>query len=121
MLSDTLDIARRADEAARRERLASPEIIQSARAVRHAAVGSALRHAFVKTTPGATTVVTCYLDTDLTGEEISVKCKICNGGESLEDAYPTLVAGDPITVWHDGTDWWCLNNFQNNVECSCVI
>ncbi len=88
--------------AARAERHQSPQVIQRGGAVRHG--GGRARRAFVKTTPGATTSVDVYLDTDATGTEVTVSCYIYGGG-NLEDAFPTLVDGMPLWVQNDAGTW----------------
>ncbi len=68
--------------------------------------GNEVHRAFVKTTPGATTSVDVYLDTDASDTEVTVSCYIYGGG-NLEDAYPTLVDGMPLYVQYDSaTSAW---------------
>lgn len=71
MISEAMKQSAQSDQAARRERLSSPEVIQKSRAARHPS-GSGIHRAFIKTTPDAVSTVTCYLDVPLTGQEITV-------------------------------------------------
>jgi hypothetical protein len=77
------------------------------------------RVAYVKTAPGATTTVTCYLDTDGTGREITVSCFIAQGGGALNAAIPLLADGDGIMVSKVGGTWRCLTTFQPTETCDC--
>ena len=64
-IRETIDVAARADAAARRERLASPQVIQSGRAVRHAAVASTVKFYIVIGAATGDGVYMCYeLDLD---------------------------------------------------------
>jgi len=108
----------RSDRAGREERLASPEVVQRGRAVRHQAAGDGVvRRARVKTTPGAVDYVTCNLGSE-TGEEITAYCDICNG-TALNDASPLLAAGMYISVYREGGVWRCAAPFQGYEECVC--
>ncbi len=62
-----------------------------------------LRRAFVKTTPGATTTLICFLDVDTTGEEVNIECTIYGGG-NLDEAHPAFVDGDPLWVAYNTID-----------------
>lgn len=67
--------------------------------------------AFVKTTPGAVTSVSCWFsETDGTGETISVPCDIAGGG-NLNAAVPRLTDGDELKVVKIGTTWHCIDKF----------
>ena len=76
--------------------------------------------AYVKTAPGAATTVTCYLDTDGTGEEITVNCCIC-GGSALNSAIGRLEDGKPLFVVYITAleAWWCIGSpFQATTDCT---
>ena len=77
-----------------------------------------IRKAYVKTTPGAVTTVTCYLDTDSTGDEITVTCSVV-GGSALNSAIPRLTDGDLIFVSNIDSTWYCLTVFQTSEDCDC--
>jgi len=78
--------------------------------------GTEIRVAYVKTAPGATTTVACYLDTDATGEEITVNCEIC-GGTALNSAVPRLADGERIFVVYKNGAWWALALFNASTSC----
>ncbi len=63
-----------------------------------------IKKAYVKTTPGATTTLNCWLGVDTTGEEINVACVIYGGG-NLNVAIPALVDGMYIWVKRVGATW----------------
>ena len=80
--------------------------------------GTSIRIAYVKTTPGADTTVDCYLDTDVTGEEIEVTCSIAGLGV-LNAALPRISDGDLIFVANISGTWYCLTVFQESEDCVC--
>ncbi len=61
------------------------------------------RRAFVKTTPGATTTLVCFLDVDTTGTQVDVECTIYGEG-NLDEAHPAFVDGDPLWVAYNAVD-----------------
>ncbi len=64
--------------------------------------GVPVRRAFVKTAPGATTTLECFLAVDTTGTEIDVECDIYGGG-NLNEAHPSFTDGLPLWVaYYDG-------------------
>ncbi len=112
MPKETNKTAERIDLAAQREQLSSPQVIQQTNAVRHAGD----RRAFVKTAPGATNQVQCYLDVDLTGSVITVVCDLV-GTSYLNEAVPRLAAGVPLWVkYHQGT-WRAKQLFSASEDC----
>ena len=75
-----------------------------------------IRLAFCKTAASSGTSIVCYLDTDETGEEITVECSI-SGGSDLNTAIPRLTDGLEILVWQiNGV--WKTNTFQATTDCS---
>ncbi len=83
--------------------------------------GTQIHRAYCKTDATANSIITCYLDTDGTGEEITVYCKIA-GGSNLDGCDPHLVDGLEIPVWQDndpilGVVWKCLWGFQDWGGC----
>ncbi len=78
--------------------------------------GSAVRSAFCQEDATANTQITCFLDTDATGEEVEVYCSIC-GGSALNEAIPRLTDGERIAVYRDGDYWWCCTTFQATEDC----
>jgi len=79
--------------------------------------GGAVTHkAYAKAAAGAGTTIVCYLDTDATGEEITVNCEIA-GGSALNAASPLLAAHDMICVWNDDGTWRPKQTFDNTGEC----
>ncbi len=79
---------------------------------------SLVRKAFVKTTPGATVTVECYLDTNDTGEVITVTCEVI-GGTALNSVVPRLGTGIMIPVWDDSGTWRPFFPYQTSENCDC--
>ncbi|MCK4959192.1 MAG: hypothetical protein KAT00_07320, partial [Planctomycetes bacterium] len=80
--------------------------------------GGGVRMAYVKTTPGAVSTVDCYLDTDGTGDEVTVTCSIA-GGSQLNSAIPRIADGDLIYIAEIDGSWVCLTTFQTTEDCDC--
>ncbi len=78
-----------------------------------------IKKAYVKTTPGATTTLACYLDKDTTGTEISVACVI-DGGGNLNAATPRLTDGEYIWVKRVGAAWVNVTPFHVSVVPTVV-
>ena len=76
-----------------------------------------IRKAYAKVAAGAGTTIVCYLDTDITGEEITVTCEIV-GGTALNSAIPRLAISDMITVWKDSNTWRSIMTFQASQDCT---
>ena len=74
-------------------------------------IGGAIRIAYVRITPTDSNIVDVYLDTDITGEEVSVTCSITDGND-LNQAWPHLTTGDQIFVAKIGGTWYCLTVFH---------
>jgi len=115
------DIIARSDksaEAGRRERLVSPESIESSRAVRHAA-----RQRWAKTKEAATANdhITCdLLDSDGDPmEEIEVYCYLINT-TALNTASPRLLSDVPMPVTYSFGQWRCIWPFEGDEECVCT-
>lgn len=79
--------------------------------------GTQIRKAFVKTTPGASTSVVCFLDVDTTGTEVTVSVKIYAGGGNLNTAEPALVDGDDFLVYNDNGTWRNVTTFFRVDSC----
>jgi hypothetical protein len=75
-------------------------------------IGGAVRVAYVKTTPGATNLVDVYLDTDATGEEVTVTCSVLGLSTNLNEAVPLLTDGAQMFVAKMNGIWYCLNLFH---------
>jgi hypothetical protein len=115
MIRETM---RRSERLAEIEKRRSPEMIQTGRAVRPGGEegASAIHSAFCKNDAGSGSTIVCYLDTDSTGDEITVYCSICRG-IALNAAFPYLMDGDRIFVFNDGTYWRALQIFQGWEAC----
>ena len=74
--------------------------------------------AYCKDDAGSGSTITCYLDVDSTGEEITVNCHIC-GGSALNAAVPRLADGDEMLVSLMDGNWYCLTVFQTTEDCDC--
>lgn len=110
-LSSTLKRVEQIDKKARQERQTSPQIIQKTKAVRHPS-GSDIHKAFCKTDAGGGNTLTCYLDTDETGTEITVHFNISPSGSNLSDSIRRLSIGNQISIAKIDDDWWCTEGFQ---------
>ena len=75
-----------------------------------------LHKAYAKAAAPASGTITCYLDTDATGTEISVVCEVA-GGTNLNAAFPRLADGDMIAVWYDVDTWRSVMTFQATGTC----
>jgi hypothetical protein len=76
--------------------------------------GGAGQHAFCKTDAGSGTTLVCFLDTDITGTEITVDFSIANG-DNLNQASPPLTTGLRIPVYTVGGDWF-FNGLLNGAK-----
>ena len=124
-VTETIDRSARANDAARRERLASPDVIQKGRAVRHP-MGAGIRLA--KTTESATANdhITCNLldydgveITEGEGAGIEVYCSISNG-TALNTSAPRLEDDQVIPVAYICNNWWCTGVFNGSDDCVCT-
>lgn len=77
---------------------------------------TAIHKAYAKAAAGAGNTIVCYLDTDTTGDEITVNCEIV-GGSALNAAFPRLADGSMIAVWADGDTWRSVMTFQATGPC----
>ncbi len=77
------------------------------------------RVAYCKNAAGAAVTITCYLDTDGTGTEITVSCSISQGGTKLNEAIPRLADGDWLMVTKVGATWRCSTIFSPSIICDC--
>ena len=107
------------DQAGRRERLASPNVIQAGRAVRHAT----MEQRFAETTESAPANdhITCNLLNSYGDavKEIEVYCTIVNG-TLLNDCDPRLPTGVVIPVAYFMNKWHCLWPFMGSEDCVCT-
>jgi len=75
----------------------------------HGRIGTNVRRAFVKSTPASGSTVDVYLDTDGTGEEVTVTCTFYDdsgeGGSFADTIRPKLTDGTPFVVFLDGGTW----------------
>ena len=79
--------------------------------------GTVLHNAYAKAAAGAGTTIVCFLDTDATGDAITVTISIA-GGSNLNYALPRLEYGTLLTVWKDGDTWRNAGNpFQASGPC----
>lgn len=78
--------------------------------------GGGLRKAYASAAAGAGATISCYLDTDATGELVTVNCPIC-GGSALNTAIPRLADGSLIMVWNDAGTWRSVMTFQATEDC----
>jgi hypothetical protein len=78
--------------------------------------GHAVRKAYVNGSVSTNTVQACFLDTDTTGEAISVYCSVC-GGSDLSAAIPRLADGKLLPVFFDGEYWRATTVFQATEDC----
>ncbi len=75
--------------------------------------------AFCKNDAGDATTITCYLDVDGTGEEITVNFSILGpGGTKCNAAVPRLKDGSLIFV-KKFEAWWCTTPLKASKNCDC--
>lgn len=86
--------------------------------VRMSASGSDTRKAFCKVAAGASSTIVCYLDTDTTGEEVTVTCNVVPAS-NLNEAAPRLADGTPIFVKMVNGTWECVQTFIGSEDCDC--
>lgn len=77
---------------------------------------SGLRLAYCKTAAGTGSTIVCYLDTDTTGQEITVNC-ILFESSNLNTCKPTLTDGQAIPVFQVGANWYCAWWFMLGEAC----
>lgn len=75
------------------------------------------RVAYCKVNAGSGATIACFLDTDTTGTEITVYCRLFEGATNLSDCTPKLQDGDAIDIYFDGTNWRCFYAFIFTEEC----
>ncbi len=122
MISETIRRSAQSDQAARRERLRSPEVIQKSRAVRHPEIGI-VRLAKTKESATDNDHITCNL-LDMHGSEVTsgwgagieVYCTIMNG-TALNEASPLIETNKLLPVSYIFDHWRCANVFQGYEEC----
>lgn len=78
--------------------------------------GHGMRHAYCKTNADAGFSIQCYLDTNLTGEEITVYCNTFEA-TALSGCVPLLTIGRVIPVYKIGEYWFCAWWFSGTEEC----
>ena len=79
--------------------------------------GTGIRHAYCKTAAGAGFNIQCYLDTNLTGTEITVYCNTFEA-TALSACIPLLTAGRVIPVYKVGEYWFCAWWFSGTELCA---
>lgn len=80
--------------------------------------GGVIRNAYCKVAASTGATIVCYLDTDATGDEITVTCTLI-GTTNLNECFPTLSDGTMMPVWYDnaGEVWRSLWWFQKKEAC----
>ncbi len=78
-----------------------------------------VRLAYCRSDAPGTTWIEGYLDTDETGERITIECSIAGGG-NLNTATPRLTNGLPMAVVEIGGTWYSLFPFQIVEDCECT-
>lgn len=76
-----------------------------------------IRKAYCKVDAGAGTTIVCYLDTDATGEEITVHIEIAGSSTNLNNASPLLEDGTLIHVYDDDDTWRAFQTFDSTGDC----
>jgi len=78
-----------------------------------------VRLAYCKDDASAATTIDCFLDTNTTGEEVTVKCLTGDGGTSLLNAsVPRLSNGDPMLVIKHNDIWYATTIFEDSEDFS---
>jgi len=73
---------------------------------------------YCKAAAGASTNITCFLDVDTTGVEVSVACNISGGG-NLNSCIRRLADGDLLLIWDDSGTWRSVEGFTTTEDCDC--
>lgn len=77
-------------------------------------IDGAIRIAYIDGAPGAGLTIAAFLDTDGTGESITVNCSMVDG-VALNVATPRLSDGDPICVIKIDGQWYCPSLFYTTL------
>lgn len=119
MERDISNVVSRSSRAAKDERPESPKTIQRMTAKRYP-MTPGIHKAYVRVEPVNTSppTVECYLDRDVFGDQITVRCYIA-GGMWLTEATPRLIDGNIIFVVKIDDEWWCVTTFQATEDCIC--
>ena len=118
-ISETVARSAASNQAGNRERLVSPAVVQSGRAVRHAT--GVQRWAKTKESATADDHITCDL-LDSAGdvvEEIEVYCTLINT-TVLNEAAPRLTSDLTIPIAYFMAQWRCVWPFEGDEECVCT-
>lgn len=76
-----------------------------------------IHKAYCKTdAPDDSTIITCYLDENDTGQEIEVHCRVY-AATALAECVPELKIGKEIDVYKIGDEWWSGDPYNGYVEC----
>jgi hypothetical protein len=83
------------------------------------AASSIPRRAFCKTDAGSGGTIVCYLDTDETGQEVTVTCKLSRAN-NLNECFPLLQNGEEIAVYFDSNTatWRSFITFIGQEACA---
>jgi len=80
-------------------------------------IGGAVRLAYCGADAGAATTIACFLDTDATGESVTVQCLTGSLGASLLNAsVPRLSDGDPMLVIKHNDTWYSATIFEDSED-----
>jgi len=80
-------------------------------------LGGAVRIAYCGEDAPADTEISCFLDTDTTGEVVTVKCLTGTNGASLLNAsVPRLSDGDPMFVIKHNSIWYSTTIFEDSED-----
>lgn len=76
------------------------------------------RLAYCKADPDDTTTIQAFLNTDLTGLEVTVNfLTVGNTGVGLNNMVPRLSLGQVILVISAAGEWYCTTIFQESRSC----
>ena len=78
--------------------------------------GQGLRHAYCKTSAPIGNTIVCYLDTDITGQEVTVHCHLFSE-TLLINCVPLLTVGLAIPVYKVADTWFCAWWFNKIQVC----
>ena len=79
--------------------------------------GSGLRKAYCTEAAPADATIAAELDSDGSGDAITVTCPIV-GGSALNAAIPRLANNSLFMVWNDGGTWRSCMTFQATEDCA---
>ena len=77
-----------------------------------------VRIAYCKTDAGTGSTLQCFLDTDGSGQEVTVHFQLLGGITNLSDGHLSLVDGTWVPVMAIENEWRCIVPIEGTEDCS---